>query len=68
MLLTTTGAKSGKERTAVLGFGKDGDRHVVIASNNGAPRSGSSSSTWCRTSSSSKRWPSARSQSSFSSA
>jgi len=37
MLLTTTGAKSGKERTAVLGFGKDGDRHVVIASGNGAP-------------------------------
>jgi deazaflavin-dependent oxidoreductase (nitroreductase family) len=37
MLLTTTGAKSGKERTAVLGFGKDGDRYVVIASANGAP-------------------------------
>jgi len=37
MLLTTTGAKSGKERTVVLGFGKDGDRYVVIASGNGAP-------------------------------
>src|SRR6202165_5288970 len=37
ILLTTTGAKSGKERTAVLGFGKDGDRYVVIASGNGAP-------------------------------
>ena len=37
MLLTTTGAKTGKERTAVLGFGKDGDRYVVIASGNGAP-------------------------------
>lgn len=37
MLLTTTGAKSGKERTAVVGFGKDGDRYVVIASANGAP-------------------------------
>jgi deazaflavin-dependent oxidoreductase (nitroreductase family) len=37
MLLTTTGAKSGKERTAVLGFGKDGDRYVIIASDNGAP-------------------------------
>jgi len=36
ILLTTTGAKSGKERTAVLGFGKDGDRYVVIASGNGA--------------------------------
>ena len=38
MLLTTTGAKSRKERTAVLGFGKDGDRFVVIASGNGAPK------------------------------
>jgi deazaflavin-dependent oxidoreductase (nitroreductase family) len=37
MLLTTTGARSGKERTVVLGFGKDGDRYVVIASGNGAP-------------------------------
>ena len=37
VLLTTTGAKSGKERTAVVGFGKDGDRYVVIASGNGAP-------------------------------
>jgi deazaflavin-dependent oxidoreductase (nitroreductase family) len=37
ILLTTTGANSGKERTAVLGFGKDGDRYVVIASGNGAP-------------------------------
>src|SRR5260370_41677583 len=37
MLLTTTGAKSGKERIAVLGFGKDGDRYGVIASGNGPP-------------------------------
>jgi deazaflavin-dependent oxidoreductase (nitroreductase family) len=37
MLLTTTGAKSGKERTAVLGFRKDGDHYVAIASGNGAP-------------------------------
>jgi deazaflavin-dependent oxidoreductase (nitroreductase family) len=37
MLLTTTGAKSGKESTVVVGFGKDGDRYVVIASANGAP-------------------------------
>ena len=36
MLLTTTGAKSGKESTVVLGFGKDGDRYVIIASANGA--------------------------------
>src|SRR5437764_13754162 len=38
MLLTTTGAKSKPERTAVLGFGQDGDRYVVIASGNGAPK------------------------------
>src|SRR5436305_14498649 len=38
MLLTTTGAKSKRERTAVLGLGKDGDRYVVIASGNGAPK------------------------------
>ena len=38
MLLTTTGAKSRKERTAVLGFGKDENRYVVIASGNGAPK------------------------------
>jgi deazaflavin-dependent oxidoreductase (nitroreductase family) len=37
LLLTTTGARSGKERTTVLGFGRDGDRLVVIASDNGAP-------------------------------
>jgi deazaflavin-dependent oxidoreductase (nitroreductase family) len=37
LLLTTTGARSGKERTTVLGFGRTGDRLVVIASNNGAP-------------------------------
>ena len=37
MILTTTGAKTGKERVTVLGFGKDGDRYVVIASGNGAP-------------------------------
>jgi deazaflavin-dependent oxidoreductase (nitroreductase family) len=37
LLITTTGARSGKERTIVLGFGRAGDRLVVIASNNGAP-------------------------------
>jgi deazaflavin-dependent oxidoreductase (nitroreductase family) len=37
LLLTTTGARTGKERTTVLGFGRAGDRLVVIASNNGAP-------------------------------
>jgi deazaflavin-dependent oxidoreductase (nitroreductase family) len=38
MLLTTTGAKSGKERTTVIGYRKEGDRLVVIASGNGAPK------------------------------
>jgi deazaflavin-dependent oxidoreductase (nitroreductase family) len=37
MLLTTTGAKSGKERTTVIGFRKDAERLVAIASGNGAP-------------------------------
>jgi deazaflavin-dependent oxidoreductase (nitroreductase family) len=37
MLLTTTGAKSGKERTTVIGYRKDGERLVAIASGNGAP-------------------------------
>jgi hypothetical protein len=32
LILTTTGARSGKDRTAVLGYGRDGDRLVVIAS------------------------------------
>jgi deazaflavin-dependent oxidoreductase (nitroreductase family) len=38
LLLTTTGAKSGQPRTAVVGYGKDGERYVAIASGNGAPR------------------------------
>jgi deazaflavin-dependent oxidoreductase (nitroreductase family) len=37
MVLTTTGAKSGKERTTLIGFRKDGDRIVAIASGNGSP-------------------------------
>lgn len=37
LLLTTTGAKSGQPRTVVLGYGKDADRYVAIASANGAP-------------------------------
>ncbi len=37
MVLTTTGAKSGKERTTVIGYRKDGERFVAIASGNGAP-------------------------------
>ena len=36
LLLTTTGTRSGQPRTTVLGYGRAGDRYVVIASNNGA--------------------------------
>jgi len=37
MILTTTGVRSGEPRSVVLGYGRHGDRLVVIASNNGAP-------------------------------
>lgn len=37
LLLTMTGAKSGKSRTTPLVYSKDGDRIVVIASMGGAP-------------------------------
>jgi len=37
MLLTTTGKRSGQAQTVVLGYGKEGNRHVIIASANGAP-------------------------------
>jgi deazaflavin-dependent oxidoreductase (nitroreductase family) len=37
LLLTTTGAKSGLERTIPLGYGMDGDRIVVVAAHAGAP-------------------------------
>ena len=36
ILLTTTGARSGQPRTVVVGFGRNGDNLVAIASNNGA--------------------------------
>jgi len=36
MLLTTTGAKSGEQRTTVVGYRPYGDHLAVIASNNGA--------------------------------
>jgi deazaflavin-dependent oxidoreductase (nitroreductase family) len=36
ILLTTTGARSGRLRTTVLAFGRHGDKLVAIASNNGA--------------------------------
>jgi deazaflavin-dependent oxidoreductase (nitroreductase family) len=37
ILLTTTGAKSGRPRTTPLGYSTDGDRLVVIASAGGTP-------------------------------
>jgi deazaflavin-dependent oxidoreductase (nitroreductase family) len=37
LLLTTTGARSGQERTTPLAHTTDGDRFVVIASKGGAP-------------------------------
>ena len=37
LLLTTTGAKSGKERINPLAFTRDGDNHVIIASKGGSP-------------------------------
>jgi deazaflavin-dependent oxidoreductase (nitroreductase family) len=37
LVLTTTGAKSGQPRTAILTFTRDGDRWVVAATKSGAP-------------------------------
>jgi deazaflavin-dependent oxidoreductase (nitroreductase family) len=37
LLLTTTGARTGQQRTVPLGYGMDGDRFVVVAANAGAP-------------------------------
>jgi deazaflavin-dependent oxidoreductase (nitroreductase family) len=37
LLLTTTGAKSGKERINPLAFTRDGDKYVIIASKGGSP-------------------------------
>lgn len=39
ILVTHTGAKSGKVRTAPLVYTADGDRYVIIASKGGAPSS-----------------------------
>jgi|GraSoiStandDraft_36_1057302.scaffolds.fasta_scaffold251987_2 deazaflavin-dependent oxidoreductase (nitroreductase family) len=38
LLLTTTGRRSGEARTTPLIYGRDGDRHVVVASRGGAPQ------------------------------
>lgn len=37
LLLTTTGRRSGEERTTPLIFGRDGDDHLVVASVGGMP-------------------------------
>jgi deazaflavin-dependent oxidoreductase (nitroreductase family) len=37
LILTTTGARSGKPHSVVLGYGRFGDQLVVLASDNGAP-------------------------------
>lgn len=37
LLLTTTGARTGRRRTTPLGFGIDGSRVFVVASKGGAP-------------------------------
>src|SRR5579862_9385450 len=37
LLLTTTGAKSGAQRTTPLVYSTDGDRLVIVASKGGAP-------------------------------
>jgi deazaflavin-dependent oxidoreductase (nitroreductase family) len=38
LLLTTTGRKSGEQRTAPLIYGRDGDAYVIVASKGGAPQ------------------------------
>jgi len=37
LLLTTTGRKTGEQRTTPLIFGQDGDKYLVVASRGGAP-------------------------------
>ncbi|MFL5681694.1 MAG: nitroreductase/quinone reductase family protein, partial [Chloroflexota bacterium] len=37
MVLTTTGAKSGEPREAVVTFTRDGDDYVVVGSKSGEP-------------------------------
>jgi deazaflavin-dependent oxidoreductase (nitroreductase family) len=37
MVLTTTGAKSGEPRTAIVTFTRDGDDYIVVGSNSGEP-------------------------------
>ena len=37
MILRTTGAKTGKPRTAIVTYTRDGDRYVIAGSKSGAP-------------------------------
>ena len=37
LLLTTTGAKSGQQRTTPVAYSTDGDRFIILASKGGAP-------------------------------
>ncbi len=37
LLLTTTGAKTGRERVTPLNFSRDGSRYIVMASKGGSP-------------------------------
>ena len=37
LLLTTTGAKSGQQRTTPLAYTRDGDHYIILASKGGAP-------------------------------
>jgi deazaflavin-dependent oxidoreductase (nitroreductase family) len=37
LLLTTTGAKSGRQHTTPVAFTRDDDRYIIIASKGGAP-------------------------------
>jgi deazaflavin-dependent oxidoreductase (nitroreductase family) len=38
MLLTSKGAQSGQDRTAIVTWSRDGDRYVIAASKSGAPQ------------------------------
>jgi len=38
LLLTTTGSRTGQPRTTPLGYLRDGDAYVIVASNGGADR------------------------------
>lgn len=37
LVLTTTGARTGEQRTTPLVYSRDGDRYVIVASKGGAP-------------------------------